>query len=252
MARKASKKTTKETTPTSSLKRGRPKKGVEQPSYLDRIETEIKTSHSKLSMVLGALIILVLGVLIFNYFNRPKPEVGPSSQTNQSQAEQADVSPNSLPGKYTVKEDDTLFTIAEKYYQNGDLFTEIAKANNLNDPNTITTGQVLTIPKVSSTPTAEATPSPVETPQPTDTPDPDLNQQSSSQTAPATNESSNETQWGPVITGNTYTVVSGDWLSKISGRAYGDIFAYQKIALANNIKNPNLIEPGTVLVIPRG
>lgn len=48
----------------------------------------------------------------------------------------------------------------------------------------------------------------------------------------------------------TYTVKSGDTLSKIAQYYYGDMYAYDKIAQANNIDNPNLIEPGQVLVIP--
>ena len=60
-----------------------------------------------------------------------------------------------------------------------------------------------------------------------------------------------DTQWGPKIEGNTYTVQEDDWLSKIAGRAYGDIFTFDKIAAANNLSNPDLIEPGMVLTIPR-
>lgn len=235
MARKSSRQKVNKTVQTNTVRRGRSKKVVEEPSYLDRIETEIRSSHSRLSMVLGALIILVIGILVFNYFNRSKPEIGPSSQTAQQQTEQSDVSPDNLPGKYTVKDGDTLFTVAEKYYQNGDLFTEIAKANQLDNPDLITTGQVLNIPKITPAPTLTTTP------QPTETSNPDSNQQSTS-----------NTEWGVAITGDTYTVTAGDWLSKISGRAYGDIHAYQRIVQANNISDPDLIEPGTVLKIPRG
>jgi len=53
------------------------------------------------------------------------------------------------------------------------------------------------------------------------------------------------------ITGDTYTVIEGDWLSTIAGRAYGDIYAFDKIAQANNIRNPDILEPGMVLKIPR-
>ena len=61
----------------------------------------------------------------------------------------------------------------------------------------------------------------------------------------------NTTVWGPNIVGDTYQVAEGDWLSTISARAYGDIYAYQKIAQANSIADPNLIYPGQVLKIPR-
>jgi nucleoid-associated protein YgaU len=50
----------------------------------------------------------------------------------------------------------------------------------------------------------------------------------------------------------TYTVVSGDSLSKIAKREYGDASKWRAIYEANRdqIKNPDLIHPGQVLNIP--
>jgi nucleoid-associated protein YgaU len=48
----------------------------------------------------------------------------------------------------------------------------------------------------------------------------------------------------------SYTVKSGDTLSKISKAFYGDASQYMKIAEANNIDNPDLIQVGQELVIP--
>lgn len=176
-------------------------------NYVDRLENQVQTNQSKLSMILGALIILVVGILVFNFFNRGKADLGPAQQTEV----QEDVAPQSLPGNYTVKEGDTLFAISEKYYGDGYKYVEVAQANNLTNPDQIDKGQVLKMPKL-----LEA-----------------------------------ENLWGEKITGDSYTVVSGDWLSKIAGRAYGDIYAYERIAKANNIQNRDLIEPGMVLTIPR-
>lgn len=243
---------------SASLKmaqRGRPKKIIEEtPSrstYLDKISQEVQNNQSKLSLVLGALIILVIGILIFNYFQRSKTDLGPAQTTTiEDQTEpQEDVSPDKLPGKYTVKEGDTLFIIAEKYYQDGSKFEAIAKANNLADVDTIEVGQVLEIPKLEQT-TPSPTPSenPEATPPPESSPTTSLPQQDVSQLGKGGGDT---TIWGPQITGNTYTVQEGDWLSTIAARAYGDIFAYQKIAQANNISNPDLIFPGQVLNLPR-
>lgn len=209
-------------------------------NYLEKIEGEIQSNQSKVSMVLGALIVLVIGILVFNYFNRNKATLGPAQQT-ETETETADVSPNQLPGKYTVKEGDTLFLIAEKYYNNGEKFEEIAKANNLSDVNLIETGQVLEIPKLEIQ-LAEASPQPSPSPLPS---------ASTEEIAGTGTGGGDTTIWGPRIEGNSYTVVENDWLSKIAGRAYGDIMAFDKIAKANNISNPDLIEPGMVLVIPR-
>lgn len=190
-------------------------------NFLNKIEGEIQSNQSKLSMILGGLIILVVGILVFNYFNRNKSEVGPAQNTTN---EEQNISPDKLPGKYTVVEDDTLFEIAQKYYNDGYKYPEIAKTNNLADPDILEKGKVLEIPKLETA----TLPSP----------------------SPQT-ESSENSEWGPKITANTYTVTADDWLSKIAGRAYGDIYAYERIAKANNISNPNMIEVGMTLTIPR-
>jgi nucleoid-associated protein YgaU len=50
----------------------------------------------------------------------------------------------------------------------------------------------------------------------------------------------------------SYTVVSGDSLSKIAKKFYGNASAWNKIFQANKdtISNPDLIRPGQVLRIP--
>lgn len=205
--------------------------------YLGKLENEIQSNQSKVSLVLGALIILVIGILVFNYFNNNKASLGPAQQTQQ---EAQDVTPDKLPGKYTVKEGDTLFMIAEKYFADGYKYPEIAKANDLTNPDQIEPGQNLQIPKLESQQAQASTePSPQSSPQPEE------------QSLGTGKGGGDTTIWGPKIEGNTYTVVEGDWLSKIAGRAYGDIMAFERIAKANNIQNPDQIEPGVILTIPR-
>jgi len=76
---------------------------------------------------------------------------------------------------------------------------------------------------------------------PTDKPAADFSdvQSGSSSTAPATKS-------------DTYTVKSGDSLSKIAKRVYGDPDKWHAIYAANRdtIKNPDLIHPGQVLTLP--
>lgn len=55
----------------------------------------------------------------------------------------------------------------------------------------------------------------------------------------------------PEITWETYTVRQGDNIRGIALQVYGDANAWEKIAQANNLKNPNSIHPGNVLRIPR-
>jgi LysM repeat protein len=61
-----------------------------------------------------------------------------------------------------------------------------------------------------------------------------------------------EQQAGPSSGGQTYTVQSGDTLSKIAKQFYGDANAYMNIFNANRDKlnDPNKISPGQQLVIP--
>lgn len=50
--------------------------------------------------------------------------------------------------------------------------------------------------------------------------------------------------------GSKYTVVSGDTLSKIAKRFYGDANHYHAIAQASGISNPDHIEVGQVVTLP--
>lgn len=230
--------------------------------FLDKIQTDLEKNQSYLNLILGALIVIVLGVLIFNYFNKPSDEAGDLGPSAQVTDEAGDVTKEGLPGTYTVKEGDTLFTIAQKYYNDGSKYSEIVKENSL-PSESINAGQKLTIPKLeaaaspesSSSPEASSTANPSSTPEQSPSPVASVSPlvSPSEVPAPAGGKGSaiNQSTWGEPISGNTYTVVKGDWLSTISGRAYGDIMQYEKIAKANNISDPNIIEVGTVLKIPR-
>ena len=73
-----------------------------------------------------------------------------------------------------------------------------------------------------------------------------------SSTAPTAGVSGPETIAPPMTTGRSYVVVSGDSLSKIAKREYGDAQKWPKIYEANRniIKDPDLIYPGQELRIP--
>lgn len=50
--------------------------------------------------------------------------------------------------QYNVKSGDSLWAIAKKYYGDGSKYTEIAKANNITNPNLIYVNQKITLPKL--------------------------------------------------------------------------------------------------------
>lgn len=213
---------------SASVKRNTEDKDINK-SLLQKLQSELQLNQSYLSLVLGLLIVLVGGILIFNYFKQTQSNVGPAQTVTETV--QKDVEPENLPGKYTVKGGDTLFLIAEKYYKDGYKYNRLVEANKIANENTIEVGQVLDIPKIEE-PTAELA-------------------TSGEGTGEGTGGAVNQTIWGERITGDTYTVVEGDWLSTIAGRAYGDVSAYEKIAKENNIQNPDVIHPGTVLKLSR-
>lgn len=64
--------------------------------------------------------------------------------------------------------------------------------------------------------------------------------------------SSSTAPTAPADTPQSYTVQSGDSLSKIAKHVYGDANKWHAIYDANRdkIKNPDLIQPGQVLTLP--
>ena len=181
---------------------------------------KLKLNESTISMILGALVIVVVGVLIFNYFRgvgKPKPEVAPTPTGELKLVEEGGkLVPEGLPTTYKVQKGDHLWKIAEKFYGSGYNWVDISKENNLVTPNLLFVDQELNLPKV-------------EVRQPTKL----------------------AVSFGPTISGDQYTVVKGDHLWGIAVRAYGDGYKWVEIARENNLVNPNLIHPGNVLRLPR-
>ncbi len=216
---------------------------TQNSGFFDNIQKNLESSlgldnQSLVSLVLGVLIVIVVGVLVFNYLNKPAGEIGVSDQVSEEQGF-VDVKREDLPGDYQVKEGDTLFLIAQQYYGDGFKYPEIVGENNLANENSLEVGQVLRIPKLESASLPQVSPSASPA------------AQADSTLEKGMGGAENQTIWGERVTGDSYTVIEGDWLSTIAGRAYGDVQAYQKIAQANNISNPDLIYPGTILKIPR-
>jgi len=182
---------------------------------------KIKLNESTISMILGALVVVVVGVLIFNYFKgvgkgkvtTPTPTPGEVKLIE----EEGKLVPEGLPTTYKVQKGDHLWKIAEKFYGSGYNWVDIAKENKIKNSNLLFVDQELTIPKTAvKQPAAKVT-----------------------------------QNFGPAITGDSYTIVKGDSLWKIAVRAYGDGYQWVKIASENNLKSPNLIYPGNVLKLPR-
>lgn len=183
---------------------------------------KLKLTESALSTALGGVVVVIVGVLVYNYFssvNRPAIEPGPEAETVKLVEENGRMVPDELPVKHTVMAGEDLWHISQKYYDSGYNWVDIAKENNLKNANVITAGQELTIPR-----TAVIT----------------VNQDSQ----PASTAPAELTE---------YLVQKGDYLWKIAVTAYGDGYAWTRIWEANReiISHPDVIEPGTLLKLPR-
>ena len=180
---------------------------------------QFKVNESAISIVLGGLVIIALGMLVYNYFrsvNRNKVEVSTINET-QTTPQPGEVS-KELPAQYVIAEGDNLWKISEKFFDSGYNWVDIAKANNLTNPNSLEAGKELVIPNVEAI-------------------------------KPEIKVAQNNT--GDSIQDENYTVLKGDHLWGIAVRAYGDGYKWVEIARANNLTNPGIIHVGTVLTLPR-
>ena len=157
------------------------------------------------SLAYGALTVVVIFLILFfgiRAIQQRQASITPSAEETTATRD------------YEVKEGDSLWTIAEKEYNDGYKWTEIAKANKLENPDVIEKGMKLILPSI------------------------------------AANE---EVKMGAEekITGDSYKVAEGDNLWDISVRAYGDGFKWPELAKENKIPNPDLIYPGDTIKLSR-
>ena len=177
------------------------------------LKENFETPDSYVSLALGLAVVLVVGMITFNYF---KAKIQPGT-TESEQKAQTTQEVTTLPAKYSVAEGDTLWSIAEKYYKSGYNWVDVQKANDLTNPDLIETGQALIIPDAK----------PI--------------------TVPAGAVSSASTG---TTEKKQYTVIRGDDLWSIAIKVYNDGYKWTDIAKANNLTNPDVIHAGNVLMVP--
>lgn len=167
------------------------------------------SADTYISMALGFAVVLLVGASLFNFFTKN------AKQTN-TQAD-ADSQRVSVPLIHRIQENETLWSIATTYYQNGYNWTDIKVANNLENPDVLVIGQVITIPAIQ-----------------TNTGDID--------SLAATIDAK------PLH--DSVTVTQGESLWTIALREYGNPYRWTDIAHINNLANPDIIHTGNVLRLP--
>lgn len=221
-------------------KRGRPRKTtVSTKKVTARSQQTVRTSffdsrwtESYTSLLMGVVVVIVAVLFVVSFLKQTHHVQETSSIATAitptiTQQQPSELQPTGQQ-TYTVQSGDDLWHIAEKFYKSGYNWVDIAKANNITNPSTIFSGNTLTIPRVTpevATITVTPTVAPI-----------------------AVAVQATQTN---AITGNTYTVQSGDDLWNIAVRAYADGYRWVEIAKVNNLDNPGLIFSGNVIKIPR-
>jgi len=179
-----------------------------------------KSTEEIVSMFLGLVIVVVVGGLIFNYFQKSKGTVDiPGSNSEITLTNNGEKLTANGEKIYKVKKGDSLWKIAQAEYNDGYSWTKIAEVNNLKNPSVLETDQELILPKLEVKETIAKVSDEKET---------------------------------PIAVGGEYKVVKNDNLWTIAVRAYGDGYQWTKIWQENRSKlnTPDGLEIGMILTIP--
>ncbi len=174
----------------------------------------LKLNEQNISMLLGAVVVILVGSLLYNYFKSVnKPKQGETSST--AAPEQVQVpSGDKLPAEYQVQKGDTLWSISVKAYGSGYNWVDVYSTNKSvigQNPNRLLADTKINLPKVEPRLLTKASPAP---------------------------------------TGNTqYSVVKGDNLWNILVKSCNNGYLWPKVAKANNLANASRIEIGQKLTI---
>ena len=174
-----------------------------------------------LGLTVFVLVILV-GSLFFQ--NKEISDLNIPQSITKLFVKNAEVAEQPTPKTYTVKEGDTLWSIAEEAYGSGFNAYDLAKLNKITDANALNAGSVISLPALEPK-------------------------------APTRGEISGgeyttakETPQEVKTKSSTYKIVSGDSLWMISMKLYGNPYRWTELWKANpSIQNPNLIYAGSTL-----
>lgn len=177
------------------------------------MKKKFKLSEDTVSMFLGLVIVATIIGLIFDFVSKKFSGSVPKSKNDSVLEDDKNVDEQDV---YVIKENDSLWKIAEKEYASGYKWTEIAKENKLENPGMLFKGQKLILPKIGK------------------------------KTDIVIKHNENKS-----IEKGEYKVVRGDSLWKISVKAYGDGYQWTKIWQTNKkaLRDPNKLEIGMVLMI---
>lgn len=92
------------------------------------------------SLILGAIVVIVLGLLVANFITRKNEDIGDGKKVDMTQ-QQANQEK-----QYKVAANDSLSKISEKFYGDQELWPVLARVNSISNPNIIFVDSTLEIP----------------------------------------------------------------------------------------------------------
>lgn len=201
-------------------------KGQNASKRIKNILKFFKLNENTISTVMGAIVVVVIAGLIFNYFRTTNLKLWQGTLLSEQEAATTLKGDDKLIATYKVVKGDDLWHIAEKFYRSGYNYVDIMNENKITGKGVIVAGQDLRIPKVEAKKITV-----VETKKET------VKTEDKSVTSIAVGD---------------YTIQKGDSYWSIAVRAYGDGFQWTKIYWANKalFSNPDLIFAGTKILIP--
>ncbi|KKT40455.1 hypothetical protein A3K29_03590 [Candidatus Collierbacteria bacterium RIFOXYB2_FULL_46_14] len=215
------------------------KKGQSTEKRIKNILKFFKMNENTISTLMGAVVIVVIAGLIFNYFRTANLKTWQGILLNEQQPATTDkkdeTASDKLIATYKVVKGDDLWHISEKYYKSGYNYVDVMKENKITGKGVITPGMELRIPKVEP---KKITIIEIKK---------DIAISDKGDVVKSDVKVSNK----PIEVGE-YTTQKGDSYWKLAVRAYGDGFKWTKIYWANKkiFANPDLIYSGVKITIP--
>lgn len=200
-------------------------------------EDKPSQTENIISIILGLAVVLVIGAMVINAIRNRSTQTQPSSSSTETTQEATGS------GTHTVAAGETLWSIAEKYYNDGFKWTEIQKANNLPTEGGVEVGSTLIIPTVTPETTA---PSPALA-QTTAVP---ASAEATGTTGPTGGIQIGQGETLSAASDKQYIVKPGDTLWSIAVATYSNGYRWVDIAKANSLNNPDVIHAGNTFVLP--
>ncbi len=135
----------------ASSAKAKPQQSLTTIEKIKKSLPKLNWNESYVSLLLGLVVVFLVGVVVFSYvngrsMNSPSKDTSSSTSEGTQNAPMMDKKPVPA-GTYTVKEGDSLWTIAVDSYGDGYRWPDIQAANNLPWPDSIYEGLTLVLPK---------------------------------------------------------------------------------------------------------